>query len=247
MVPPRCYCLALSTAFAAAGALGACGDSGAKPADAAVDVAPGACTDTTFAGEIIDWDATSAEFCGVFKARLSARGQTGRTDDTSPNGRFGLCIPQEPQSLVDVSFSTEASQCAKQVGSYTDRVVLVADQALIDAGVMFSARVMTPDRHAMMFTAIGAPSDPAKAQLVIHIAGTPHEVSLSAVSHDAAQQFNGTTWEPVAGSAAPGSDVLFPNVDPAASPVTVTVGGAVVATGIALEAGVFTYVTVLGN
>jgi hypothetical protein len=147
-------------------ALGACGDGGAKPADASpdtpIDTPPGTCTEVSFAGEVIDRDATNAAFCGVFGAKLTVRAQPARTD--------------------------------------------------------------------------------------IHVAGTPRAVSLSTVNHSAAQQFNGSVWEPVLGSAAPGTDVLFPNVDVSGGPVTVSVaGGAIGATAVTLEAGVFTYLTVIAN
>jgi hypothetical protein len=211
-------------------------------------MAPGTCSDVSFAGEIIDWDSTNAAFCGVFNAKLTAGGQPTQTDATNPNGRFGLCIAHQAETRVEVAYSADASQCATQPGTYSGGAVVVGEQAVIDTGVMFSARAMTSARMATMFAAIGQPYNPGQGQLVVHVAGTPRAVSLSTVNHSAAQQFNGTTWEPVAGSAAPGSDVLFPNVDVTGGPVTVSVaGGAVGATAVTLDAGMFTYVTVVAN
>jgi hypothetical protein len=234
------------------GALCACGDGGGKPADASpdtpIDMAPGSCGDVAFAGEIIDWDATNTAFCGVFNATLTVRGQATQTDQTNPNGRFGLCIAHQAETLVDVAYSGDASQCSTAPGIYIGSAVLVGEQAVIDAGGLFSARAMTAARRATMFAAIGQPYNAGQGQLVVHVAGTPRAVSLSTLNHSAAQQFNGTSWEPVAGAAAPGSDVLFPNIDVSGGAVTVGVaGGAVGTTAVTLEPGVFTYLTVIAN
>jgi len=232
--------------------LGACGDGGAMPADARpdtpIDTPLGTCTEVSFAGEVIDWDATNAAFCGVFGAKLTVRAQAARTDTTNPNGRFGLCLERQAETLVDVVFSADASQCGTQPGTYSNPGVLVAQQAVIDGGAMFSARAMTSARMATMFTAIGQPYNAGQGQLVIHVTGTPRAVSLSTVNHSAAQQFNGSAWEPVLGSAAPGTDVFFPNVDVSGGPVTVSVaGGAIGASAVTLQAGVLTYLTVIAN
>jgi hypothetical protein len=256
MLPGRCdrpEALAAVATLAALAVLGACGDGGTKPSDASpdtpVDTSPGTCSAVAFAGEIIDWDATNAAFCGVFNAKLTVRGQTTQTDQTSPNGRFGLCIAHQAETLVDVAYSLDASQCALQPGTYSTSAVLIGEQAVIDTGTMFSARVMTAARMTTMFTAIGQPYNAAQGQLVVHVAGTSRAVSLSTANHAAAQQFNGTAWEPVAGSAAPGSDVVFPNIDlGGGATVTVSVaGGAVGTTMVTLEAGKFTYLTVVAN
>src|ERR1041384_860740 len=108
MVPGRCDRAAVLAALAILGANGACGGGGTQPADATPDTPPGTCTDTSFAGEVIDWDATNAVFCGVFNAKLTVRGQATRTDQTNPNGRFGLCIPHQAETLVDVVYSADA-------------------------------------------------------------------------------------------------------------------------------------------
>jgi hypothetical protein len=245
------------TAIATLGALaalGACGDSGAKPADASpdtpIDMAPGTCAgaDVFFTGEVIDWDWTNTQQCGVNQAMLTVRGQPTRTDGTNPNGRFELCIAHQAESIVDFTFSVNASECDTHPGTYPGRGVLVAEQAVIDAGAVFSARAMTAERMATMFTAIGQPYNAAQGQLVVHVAGTPRVVSLSTMNHSAAQQFNGTSWEPAPATGAVGSYVFFPNVDLGGGAVTVSVaGGAVGATAVTLEAGVFTYLTVVAN
>ncbi len=234
--------------------LGACGDGGARPTDASldtpIDMAPGTCADADvlFTGEIIDWDWTNMQQCGVNRATLMVRGQTARIDSTNPNGRFELCLAHQAETIVDFTFSMNASECDTHPGTYPGRGVLIAEQAVIDAGGAFSARAMTAERMATMFTAIGQPYNAAQGQLVVHVAGTPHVVSLSTMNHGAAQQFNGTTWEPAPVTGAVGSYVWFPNVDLGGGPVTVSVaGGAVGATAVTLEAGAFTYLTVIAN
>jgi hypothetical protein len=249
----RSVVLAVATLGALA-VLGACGDGGARPTDASldtpIDMAPGTCAgaDVLFTGEIIDWDWTNMQQCGVKQATLIVRGQTARTDSTNPNGRFDkFCIARQVETVVDLTFSMNASECGTDSRTYSGRGVLVAEQAVIAAGGFFSARAMTPERMATMFTAIGQPYNAAQGQLVVHVAGTLRVVSLSTMNHGATQQFNGTTWEPAPVTGAVGSYVWFPNVDLGGGPVTVSVAGAVGATAVTLEAGVFTYLTVIAN
>jgi hypothetical protein len=247
MLPGRCVRWASIAAGAAALALGACGDDGAKPRDASpdvpIDMPPGTCASGTFfTGEIIDWDWTVTNDCGVDNSKLTVRGQTAPSDTSNPNGRFEVCVPHQAQSLVDVMHGASASPChSTMTRSYPGRAVFVGEQAVIDATALFSARVMTQARQDAMFTQIGQAYSATQAQLVVHVDGTPRAVSISA-NHAATQAFDGTTW--AAGDT--GSDVFFPNVDPGSVQVTVT-GGAVGATTLTLEAGAYTYLAVIAN
>lgn len=126
-------------------------------------------------------------------------------------------------------------------GSYPVSANLVAEQAVIDANGLFSARAMTQARQDAMFAQIGQPYSAIQAQLIVHVGGTPRQVSLSA-NHAATQRFDGTTW--AAGDT--GGDVFFPNVDPGSVQVTVT-GGAIGTTTLTLEKGAYTYVSVIAN
>jgi hypothetical protein len=138
--------------------------------------------------------------------------------------------------------SASPSRCAAVAGAYPVRGVLIAQQAVIDLGPQsFSARAMTQARQDAMFTQIGQPYSASQAQLVVHVAGTPRAVSISS-THAATQRYNGTAW--AAGDT--GSYVFFPNVDPGATQITVA-GGAVGTGLVTLEAGAYTYVTVLAN
>jgi hypothetical protein len=237
--------LAAITVTAVIALCGACSDGGGTPRDASPDTPidmPGKCgTATFFTGEIIDWDATTDNFCGVFNAKLTPRDPPAQPDLSNPNGRFELCVPHQAVSLVDVMHSAAASPCVGVTGSYPVRGVLVAEQAVIDGNGVFSARAMTQPRQDAMFTQIGQPYSATQAQLFVHVDGTPRAVSISA-PHAATQRFNGTIW--AAGDT--GSDVLFPNVDPGSVQVSVA-GGAVGTTTLMLEADAYTYLTVIAN
>jgi hypothetical protein len=224
-------------------ALAACGDDGGTPTDAAIDAAvdaptdtPGGCgADAFFTGEVIDWDATATKFCGVFNARLTVRGAPTRTDLTSPNGRFELCLAREAQTVIDVVFPTTQSECTTPRDTYPVPAVLVVPQGTFEAEGMFSGRAMTAMRQAAMFTQVGAAYDAGQAQLVVHVLGEATAVAISS-SHAATQAFDGTAW--AAGTT--GKDVFFPNVAPGAT--TVTYGSKTIS--LTLDPGVFTELTV---
>ncbi|MBC7976616.1 MAG: hypothetical protein H7138_16710 [Myxococcales bacterium] len=219
-----------------------CGGGDDAPSDAPVDAVfdapidtPAACTGTALTGEVVDWDATSAKFCGVFNATLTQRGATAVTDTTNPNGRFELCVARQAQTVIDVAFSASPSECAVPQDVYPVPGVFVAEQGVVESGVLLSARAMTAMRRATMFTQVGAAYSAAQAQLVVHVIGTTGAVTLAA-AHATTQAFTGTTWQ--AGET--GSDVFFANVAPGATQVTI--GSKTV--NVSLDAGVFTYLTI---
>lgn len=232
-------CRHLAALFAVG--LAACGGGGGGTPDASIDTAPATCTDVPFTGGVIDFTATDDNFCGVFKAILTVRGSSTRTDETNPNGRFELCLPHQAQTLIDVTYSTDRSACAGIDGAYIGHGVLVAEQAVIDANGVFIPRALTQAEQDAIFTQVGQRYTASAAQLIVHVDGTPRAVSIAA-AHATTQQFNGTKWE--AGNT--GNDVLFPNVDPGSTTVTVA-GGATGAGAVTLEAGAYTYLSVIAN
>lgn len=234
----------LLAAAALAGLLAGCGDSDDNPpVDAAPDGLPGVCgADALFTGEYVNWDSTEADFCGVLGAKWTVRGDTSRTNTTAPNGRFQLCVANQAQTVVDITPPTAASDCRAITGeTYVRRGVAIATREVIAAEGVNSARAMTETREAEMFGQVGAAYDATKAQLVVHVDGTPRAVSIAA-AHGTTQRFDGSAW--AAGDT--GSDVFFPNVAVGATLITVA-GGAVGATTVALEASAYTYVTVIAN
>lgn len=237
----------LAAAFALE-ALGACGDGGGtKPRDASPDT-PAMCGGaTSFTGEMVDWDSTEAKFCGVNKAVWTVRGDTACTSTTAPNGRFQLQVPRQAQTLVDIVPPTAGSECPALSGTpmntYQLRGVAIASDAVISAGGAFSARALTQARVLTMATQIGAPLAADHGQLVVHVSGTPRQVSISA-GHAMAQRFDGSTW--AAGDT--GSDVFFPNIDLSGGVVTVSMTGTSVGTGTyTLEPGKLTYLSVIAQ
>ena len=235
----RSLATSFGLALVAAALASACGGGSSTP-DAPPDVVSGCGADLLFTGEIVDWDSVGD--CGVANARVAVRGTSAQSDDSNFNGRFEVCVAQQGQTTVDVTQSADASRCARVAGAYPVRGVFIADPAVINLNALsFSARAMTQARQDAMFTQIGAAYDAAKAQLVVHVAGTPRAVSISP-PHAASQSYDGTKW--AAGST--GDYVLFPNVAPGAATITVT-GGAVGPSSVTLEAGAYTYVTVIAN
>jgi hypothetical protein len=245
----------LAAAFvlgALGGCLGGCGGGDAKPHDASPDTPsdtpPGMCgADASYTGDIVDWDSTEATFCGVFGAKWTVRGDATRTSTTAPNGRFQLCVKHQAQSLVDVVPPTRGSECPGLSGTpmntYQLQGVAIASDAVIAAGGAYSARAMTQARVLTMATQIGAPLAADHGQLVVHVSGTPRQVSISA-PHAAAQRFDGSAW--AAGDT--GSDVFFPNVDLSGGAVTVSMTGTSVGTGsYTLEPGKLTYLSVIAQ
>ena len=136
-----------------------------------------------------------------------------------------------------------ASPCTVPAGTYVLAGIAVADKAVIQAGVVISARAFTTARQTTVFQAVGAAFDPAKAQVFVHVDGTPRAVSIAA-AHATTQAVAATTW--TAGDT--GHDVFFPNVDIGGGTTTVSVAGGAVGTGaIPLVAGTITNVTVIAN
>lgn len=235
-------CDRVSLAALAAAALAGCSDSGGTAKDASTDVPTDSMcgAGTFFTGEIIDWDSTTAKFCGVYNSILTVAGQSAAGDMSNPNGRFELCVPHQALTEVDVAHSAKQSECAMSKDVYPVPAVLFAEQAVIDAGGMFSARAMTQMRQTDMFKTIGTGFNAAKAQLVVHVDGAQRQVSISVSAHDTTQKFDGAAW--AAGDT--GTDVFFPNVDPGSVQITVagnTVGSPATVT---LVANAYTYVNV---
>ena len=132
---------------------------------------------------------------------------------------------------------TGASECTVPASTYAAPGMLIANQAVIATGQIFSARDFTVMRE----TAFAY--DNTMAQVFVHVDGTQSAVSISGTSAPA-QAFDGTTWAP----GASGVYVFFPNVDPTAGSTTVSVAGGAVGTGsVPVVAGAFTWLTVVGN
>jgi hypothetical protein len=230
-----------------ASACGACGDDGAKPDGSmctplVIDSDNASCGDQLrFTGEYVDWDV-DVGFCGIFEALFEVSG--GAMDTTAPNGRFDLCISNTAaQTLLDITPSATASQCSNPPSSYNLPGIAVANKAVIGAGVLFSGRNITTARQTTFFQSAGITFDAAKAQVFVHVEGTPRALTLAA-AHAAPQAVVATAW--AAGDT--GHEVFFPNVDVGAGTTSLEMTGCAIGTGsIPLAAGKITNVTILAQ
>ncbi len=207
--------------------------NGDSPSDAMipVDIDNGTCGDMVrFTGEYVDWDESGSTFCGVFGAMFRAR-EGGGMSSTAPNGRFDLCVPDQPITLVDITPPAQASSCSMPPGSYTMPGIAVASKNVIFAGGFWSGRAFVMGRQAV---------DPNKAQVFVHVHGTPSTVSIGA-EHGQAQARNGDAWEP----GDTGQDVFFSDVEVGGGETTISAMGAVVPDRIPLVAGTMTNVSIV--
>lgn len=212
-----------------------CGSSGSSP-DAAV-VTDGKCgADLSFTGEVVNWDSTDTNFCGVFGATLTVHGDPARTDKTNPNGRFELCVARAPTVRLDLVPPAGPSMCSA-AGVYPFSGIVIADRQVIDSGAMVSARMIGMQRAGTLF-------DSAKASVFVHTEGSVGPVTSSA-PHGPAMAWDGSNWQP--GDS--GSNVVFPNTDVGDGTTTVGVAsGSAIGTGtVPVAAGTFTCVTIVGK
>src|SRR5688572_20016604 len=227
----RCVLLVLS--------ITACSSGGGDAVDATpvIDIDNGSCGDQlNFTGELVDWDSSTASFCGVNNAQLDGG---GAMDNTAPNGRFEMCIPRSGVTNVTITPPATPSGCTGQPGTYAIPAIGVANSATILAGGFWSGRIFTSARQATLAT--GVTFDPAKAHVIVHVDGAARGVAIAA-THATAQAYSGTAW--AAGES--GKDVYFPNVDvPPNGSTALSVVGVAIGTGsIPLQAGKLTMVTV---
>jgi hypothetical protein len=212
-------------------AIAGCGDDGGNKIDAAIsDGQP-----LTFTGEYVDWFSTDSAFCGIFQATFTVHGDSSRTNMTNPNGRFTLSLAPAQTTQIDITPPTAQSECSQPPSTYNVPGIIIADASVIASGQMFSARAFTVAQAA----SVGF--DSTKAQVFVHVDGTPRAVSITG-THQPAEAFDGTTW--AAGDT--GANVYFPNVDPAPGMTTVSTTGSSIGTGtVPLAAGTITYLTIV--
>ena len=207
-----------------------CSGGGGGGADAAPE---------SFMAEYVDWDSSeTGSFCGILDSTWTSHDDATATVMTKPNGRVTLSLPPTARMQIDITPPTAGSECTTPSGQiYNIPGIAIVDRAVNDAGGEFSTRAFSTTRA----TAFGY--NAAKAQVFVHVDGTPRSVTLTG-SHDATQAFDGSTW--AAGDT--GVNVFFPNVDPSASTATVGMSGASLGTGdVPLVAGTFTYLSIIAQ
>jgi hypothetical protein len=208
----------------------ACSDDAAPRDATTVDIDNGTCGNLLrFTGEYVDWDSGAA-FCGIFDAQFQVQGGSAKSS-TAPNGRFDLCIPADPVVLVDITPPTMASACTTPPATYALPGIAVANKAVITAGGFWSGRGFVVGRETI---------DPTKAQVFVHLNGTPQKVTLTA-THGPTQARMGDTWS----SGEIGQEVFFPDVDPTGGETTLSSAGAIGTGPIPLVAGKMTNVSIV--
>jgi hypothetical protein len=218
--------LGLATAFAGV----ACSDDGGAPTP---DAPQGSCArgEVFFTGELIDWDSTAAAFRGINDAALTVEGEAARTDQTSPNGRFEVC-------LAGGAAITRVTVDASSASTYLDGVA-IAEVEVLAAGATPSFRSFTAMREQRFTPRI----ELGKAQVFVDVAGAQREVTLP-VAYQAALAFDGTSW--AAGTT--GRAVFFLNVETRTPTTTVTMPGSFLGgKSVPLTANQLTFVTLLGK
>lgn len=234
----------------------ACGHNPAKP-DAAHDAPVDSPRDTTpppdgpcgaelhFTGEYVDFTSVdNGAFCGIFGATFQVHGDATRTDTSNPNGRFELCLAQAAQTRVDITPPTDASQCESPPNNtYAVPGIIIADKAVIDSGAIISARNFTAAEQMTFAQQSLFTYDSTKAQLFVHVDGTPAAVSITG-TYDPPIAWDGMKWA----AGATGVNVFFPNVVSASGTTTISIAGAPTALGAGsypLEPGTITYATLV--
>jgi hypothetical protein len=226
-VPLRWLALSLS--------ISACNPPSGSTDDAMapIDVNNGNCGDLLrFTGEYVDWDQTGSKSCGISGARFQPR-DGGGVDNTATNGRFDLCVPNKPITLVEIAPPSQASPCSTPPGSYKLPGLAVASKDVFLAGGLWSGRTFVMGRQTV---------DTAKAQVFVHVHGKAREVSIGA-AHGQAQARTDSGWQ----AGAMGQDVFFQDVELGSGETTVSAMGAVVPEKIPLVAGTMTTVTIVAR
>lgn len=167
-----------------------------------------------FTGEYLDWDSTLTSFMGVPMATLVDRADASRTDETSPNGRWELCLPRNVDVDADL---TQAD--------YMDAILALDGESQGFApGVV---RGLKPARRDALFTEISQTYDANAAQLQLDArfdGGDPVIGAMFAISaaNDGGYTFDdGQMLVPGATTTHDGM-VFFANVAVGSGTVTVT-------------------------
>jgi len=185
-----------------------------------------------FTGEYVDWDHTGTKSCPISGARFESI-DGGGVSNTGSNGRFDLCVRDQPISLVEIAQPSTPSTCSTPSGSYKLPGIAVASKDVFLAGGAWSARAFVMDRQAV---------NTAKAQVFVHVHGKARAVSIGA-AYGQAHARSDSGWQP----GTTGQDVFFQDVEIATSETTISAMDSVVPAKIPLEAGTMTNVTIVAR
>jgi hypothetical protein len=194
-------------------------DADAAPADAAGDSGPDAFVrcpgEVFFTGEYIDWDSTLTAFDGVENTDVTERGNPTNTDETSPNGRFELCVASGTDGDFDLT--------------QPDDAYLPLIYARDEDGGTPTIRGVKPARAATLFSNELALTQTAGAALVLVDVRTSAgpvvgaTVSIGATNDGGFHFDDQMTMTAGATTTADGGLILFANAAVGAGTTTVTV------------------------
>lgn len=208
-------------------------DAAVDATDAAVDSPDGdsgPCPgELYFTGTYSVWTSTNG-FPGINAATWTVRGDTARTDETSPNGRVELCLAPSGASTIDVTAT-----------SYLD-AVYVADPTVFEpVNTFFAVKgLMTADADTF-YQSLGTTFDQAAGHVLVEKLGTAIPLTLGAGGTAyAVDDHNDNSW--TAGNT--GTFVLFVNVPIAAQTTLTSTSAFTGPTMLPLEAGKITMTTI---
>lgn len=224
--PRRSLVSAASLCFAAGAAAG-CSDEGGGETLPDAPMGPCAQGEVFYTGELVDWDAGKG---GVNDAAFTVEGEATRTDKTSPNGRFELCLTSAATTRVLID--------APAASTYLDGVA-IADLDVLRTGTTASFRDFTALREMQFSPRITL----GKAQVFVDVAGTQRAVTLPA-AYEAAFAFDGAAWA----QGTKGRAVFFVNVEDRSPAITVSMAGNHVGgKTVPLTPNQLTFVTLVGK
>lgn len=213
-----------------------CSDDGGEDPPP-LELPQGNCPDgeVYFSGELVDWDSPSASVRGVNAATFTVDGEAARTDQTSPNGRFELCIAKASPTKIAISPTSASTYLG---GTAIAELEVLAEKRASGDFVIPSFRSFTAIQE-MRFTprvALG------KAQVYVDVIGEQRAVTLPA-TYEKAFAFDGTAWA----EGTTGRAVFFTNVDTGADSRVTMSGTFVGGKTVPLTANQITFVSVVGK
>jgi hypothetical protein len=224
--------LCAASLLASVGAIASCGSDASSAPDAGADGnSPCPTGELFYTGELIDWLSTPAKFKGIFDATLTVEDQPARTDKTSPNGRFELCLVNTAVTRVKVD--------AIAASMYFDGVA-IAESEVINSGITISMRSLTP------MQSMNNPLLPDKAHVIAEIAGTARSVSLTGAIAPTLV-FDGSQWIP-GGPGVVGTAAFFANLEVSDTPSKLAMSGSSLGgKSVPLLANQITFVAIVGK
>lgn len=218
-------------------ALGAgCSDDGGEDPPP-LELPQGTCPagEVYFSGELVDWESPSASVRGVNAATFTVEGEAARTDQTSPNGRFELCLAKATPTKVAINPTSASTYLG---GTAVVELEVLAEKRASGDFVIPSFRSFTSVQEMRFVPRVAL----GKAQVFVDVIGEQRAVTLPA-TYEKAFAFDGTAWA----EGTTGRAVFFTNVDVGADARVTLPGAFVGGKTVPLVASQITFVSVVGK